>query len=77
MMTTVIRNATLLATMDAQRREIADGALVIEGNQIAWVGATADLAPDLLDGAATVLDAARPRRAARPGQHPPPPLPER
>jgi cytosine/adenosine deaminase-related metal-dependent hydrolase len=57
MMTTVIRNATLLATMDAQRREIADGALVIEGNQIAWVGATADLAPDLLDGAATVIDA--------------------
>jgi cytosine/adenosine deaminase-related metal-dependent hydrolase len=56
-MTTVIRNATLLATMDAQRREIADGALVIEGNQIAWVGATADLAPALLDGAATVIDA--------------------
>ena len=45
MTTTVIRNVTLLATMDAQRREIADGALVIEGNQVAWVGATAELAP--------------------------------
>jgi cytosine/adenosine deaminase-related metal-dependent hydrolase len=50
-------SSPVLATMDAQRREIADGALVIEGNQIAWVGATADLAPDLLDGAATVIDA--------------------
>ena len=29
--------------MDAARREIADGALVIEDNVIAWVGATAEL----------------------------------
>jgi cytosine/adenosine deaminase-related metal-dependent hydrolase len=57
MTTTVIRHATLLATMDAQRREIADGALVIEDRQIAWVGATAELAPAVLDGAATVIDA--------------------
>ncbi len=57
MTTTVIRNATLLATMDAQRRAIADGALVIEGNQIAWVGATAELAPAVLATADTVIDA--------------------
>jgi len=32
--------------MDQARREIRDGALIMEGNQITWVGATADLPPD-------------------------------
>ena len=41
--TTVISNATCLVTMNPRREEIADGALVLEGPQIVWVGATADL----------------------------------
>ena len=41
----VLRHADVLVTMDAARREIADGALVIDGPAIAWVGATAELPP--------------------------------
>lgn len=41
--TLLIRHATLLATMDAQRREIADGAVFVRGNVIEAVGATAAL----------------------------------
>jgi len=56
----ILRHAELLTTMDAQRREIADGALVIEGRTIAWVGATADLpavhADALRNGKAEVVD---------------------
>lgn len=40
---TVIANAECLVTMNAQREEIADGALVLEGEEIVWVGSTADL----------------------------------
>ena len=43
--TTLLRHATLVATMDAARREIADGAVLIRGNVIEAVGATADLPP--------------------------------
>ena len=39
----VARHADVLVTMDAQRREIPDGALVARGGVIEWVGATADL----------------------------------
>lgn len=38
MSTLLIRNAHLLATMDAQRREIADGAVLIRDNAIVQVG---------------------------------------
>ena len=31
-----------LATFDDQRREIRDGAILIDGNTILWVGASAD-----------------------------------
>lgn len=55
MSTTVIRNAAMLVTMDAQRREIPDGALVIQDNAIRWVGKTADLPPALADGADRVI----------------------
>lgn len=41
--TILIRNARLLTTMDAKRREIPDGALFIRGNVIEQVGKTADL----------------------------------
>ena len=40
---TVITNADCIVTMNEQREEIADGALVLEGKQIVWVGATTDL----------------------------------
>lgn len=46
--------------MDAARREIADGALVIDGPAIAWVGATAELPPVYLEalrsGGAEAID---------------------
>ena len=51
--TLLIRHAALLVTMDAQRREIADGAVLARDNVIESVGATADL-PDTAD---EVLDA--------------------
>ncbi|MCY4410918.1 MAG: 8-oxoguanine deaminase [Caldilineaceae bacterium] len=40
---TVLTNADCIVTMNEQREEIADGALVLEGKQIVWVGATTDL----------------------------------
>jgi len=42
-MTLILQHADVLVTMDAQRREIADGALVANGPAIEWVGPTADL----------------------------------
>jgi cytosine/adenosine deaminase-related metal-dependent hydrolase len=56
--TTLIRNATMLVTMDVQRREIADGALLIEDNVVAWVGATSELPAGVAENATTVIDAA-------------------
>ena len=43
MPTLLIRNARLLVTMDAQRREIAGGAVFVRDNVIEAVGATAEL----------------------------------
>jgi 8-oxoguanine deaminase len=53
MSTLLIRHARVLVTMDAQRREIADGAVFIRDNVIEQVGSSADL-PDAAD---TVIDA--------------------
>jgi cytosine/adenosine deaminase-related metal-dependent hydrolase len=53
----LIRHAALLLTMDDERREIADGALYIRDNQIAWVGASKDLVPSLIAEADQVLNA--------------------
>jgi len=39
----ILRHADVLVTMDAARREIADGAVVCDGPAVAWVGPTADL----------------------------------
>lgn len=53
-MTLILKNADVLVTMDGDRREVAQGALVAEGPVIAWVGATADLPPpyrDMANGA--------------------------
>ena len=54
MPTLLIRNATLLVTMDAQRREIAGGGVFVRDNVIEAVGASADL-PASAD---VVIDAA-------------------
>lgn len=35
--TLLVKNAHMLVTMDAQRREIADGGMFIEGNRIVAV----------------------------------------
>ncbi|MDH5539429.1 MAG: 8-oxoguanine deaminase [Rhizobacter sp.] len=53
----LIRNARLLVTMDAQRREIDDGALFVRGHVIEAVCRTADLPPALLDAADQTIDA--------------------
>lgn len=59
-MTLIALNADVLVTMDAQRREIRDGALVADGPAVQWVGATADLPPQYRrmvdEGTAQVLD---------------------
>ena len=59
-MTLIALNADVLVTMDAQRREIKDGALVADGPALLWVGATADLPEQYRriadEGAAKVLD---------------------
>ena len=76
MSTTVIRNATMLVTMDAQRREIADGALLIDGQEILWVGRAQTLPIHL---SAEVKQAHRRQGqagAARLCQHPSPFLPD-
>ena len=57
MSTLLIRNATMLVTMDAGRREIADGALFVRGPAVEWVGATVDLPPDLAAQADATIDA--------------------
>jgi cytosine/adenosine deaminase-related metal-dependent hydrolase len=56
----IATHADVLVTMDAQRREIRDGALVADGPVIQWVGPTAELPTAwrtaLDDGRATALD---------------------
>lgn len=59
-MTLIALNADVLVTMDAQRREIRDGALVAEGPAVQWVGPTSELPPQYRrmadEGSAQVLD---------------------
>ncbi len=61
MSTLIVRNADLLVTMDAERREIRAGALVAEGPAIRWVGRSADLPPEYQQridaGSAELIDA--------------------
>lgn len=57
MPTLLIQHATMLVTMDAQRRELRDGAVFVQDNAITWVGATADLPADLASRADQVINA--------------------
>jgi cytosine/adenosine deaminase-related metal-dependent hydrolase len=45
----ILRHADILVTMDAARREIADGAVVTDGPAVAWTGPTAELPTAYLD----------------------------
>ena len=59
-MTVIALHADILVTMDAQRREIQDGALVTNGSAVQWVGASSELPAQyqalIDDGSAQVLD---------------------
>jgi cytosine/adenosine deaminase-related metal-dependent hydrolase len=65
MSTLLIKNATVLVTMNENRDEIKDGAILIEDNQIQWVGDSAaldsylsDTRPDLSrEGVTKTIDA--------------------
>lgn len=46
--TLLLKNARLIATMDDQQREIAEGSILIRGNRIEAVGPAAEL-PDTAD----------------------------
>ena len=56
----ILQHADVLVTMDAARREIADGAVISEGPAVAWVGPTAELpavyADALRNGQAESID---------------------
>lgn len=54
---TLIRNADMLVTMDDNRCELRDGALLIEEQAITWVGPTRDLTPTDVDSADRIIDA--------------------
>ena len=53
----LIQHAELLLTMDSTRRELQDGALVIDNNQIIWVGQSNDLPPTLAEQATQRINA--------------------
>lgn len=58
----VLRHADVVVTMDAARREIADGTVVVQGGTIEWVGPTAALpsqhAEAVHNGTARVIELA-------------------
>jgi 8-oxoguanine deaminase len=59
MSTLLIRHVRWLVTMDAQRREIEHGAVLLRDHGIEWVGADRDLPQALIDAADEVIDASR------------------
>ena len=59
-MSVLIQHANTLVTMDAQRREIIDAAILVESREIINVGTTAEVMQGMLDNnrkAERVLDA--------------------
>ncbi|MEM7132752.1 MAG: 8-oxoguanine deaminase [Chloroflexota bacterium] len=57
MSTTLIQHALMVVTMDPERREIADGAVYIDDNQIVWVGTTDELPSDYSEKAERIVNA--------------------
>jgi len=65
MSTLLIKNAAVVATMNDAREEIKQGAILIENNQIAWIGPSAEVDPFIVanrpdlarDGFDKVVDA--------------------
>lgn len=57
MTTLLIQHADLLVTMDEARREIPDGAVMLDDNVIVWVGPTSELDKETRDAADEVLSA--------------------
>lgn len=55
---TIIQHADYLVTMDAQRRELRDAAVVVEDRAVAWVGATHDLPAHYTDRPHQTISAA-------------------
>ncbi|MEZ4725790.1 MAG: 8-oxoguanine deaminase [Caldilineaceae bacterium] len=53
----LIQHAEVLLTMDSNRREFRDGALISDDNQIIWVGATAETPPALRERAEQIINA--------------------
>lgn len=53
----LIQHAEVLLTMDSNRREFRDGALISDDNQIIWVGATAATPPQLRARADQIINA--------------------
>ncbi len=45
----LVKNADVLATMNDTRREIKNGAVLVENNQVLWVGPTPELGPWLAE----------------------------
>src|SRR5713101_3388823 len=56
MSTLLIKNAAVVATMNDAREEIKQGAILVENNQIAWIGPSAEVDPFIV---ANRLDLAR------------------
>lgn len=70
--TMLVKNATILVTMDANRREIKDGGLFIKDGRIVQDGPTAELPKE----AEELLDLKGPSRVARADPHPSLPVPD-
>ncbi|MEZ4868966.1 MAG: 8-oxoguanine deaminase [Caldilineaceae bacterium] len=57
MTTLLIKDATLLVSMDHERREIEAGAVAITDNVITWVGVTSAIPPAVAEGVDRTIDA--------------------
>ncbi len=53
----LIQHADMLVTMDRERREIRDGAILMRDNVIDWVGPAADLGPEQVRSVDRIIDA--------------------
>ncbi len=56
---TLFENAVVVVTMDTERREIRNGAILVVDNAIEWVGRTSELAAEDRNAVDRVIDASR------------------